>query len=132
MTSHTHVRKTASVDDVVKAFDSAIERWVASKMKTLVDTYGKEEAAEMAESLGDWLYHDITFDPTHLNRFVGFYVDDVKLGDALDEFLSGFVGDAAKVASFLRHVSTRVSSSSNPRVDLVARDLRAALALISA
>lgn len=123
-------KRLATVDDVINAFDQAIENWAQSKTKELAKTYGQEEASKMAESLADWIYKDIDLDPSHLQRFVNFYVNDVKLSDALDEFLEGFGNDASMVATSLHMISSRISASKSPQKELVVKDLKAILAML--
>ena len=122
--------RMASVDDVFRGFDSAIDRWVKSKARELEGKYGPEEAARMADTLADWVYQDIEVDPAHMDRFVKFYVDDVKLADALDEFLAGFDKDAAKVAAVLEKIASGIDASSRPASEPVMRDLEAVLGLL--
>lgn len=128
--SSTASSRLASVDDVFRAFDAAIDRWVDSKIDGLIEAYGPEEAADMAGILADWIYKDIELDQAHMDRFVKFYVDDVKLADALDEFLTGFALDASKVAFALSTVASGIDASTTPDPRAVTRDLGAILSLL--
>lgn len=122
--------RLASVDDVINVFDQAIEKWAQSKFKDLSDTYGPDEATKMTESLIDFVYSDIDLDPNHLQRFVDFYVNDVRLSDAFDEFLDGFSEDVAQVATSLKTIANSVQASEKPQKDKVVKDLKAIIAMI--
>lgn len=83
--------RTASGDDVFKAFDSAIESYLTKNRKAIEQEYRKvagkpvtdEQVDSLIQGLGDSIYGSISLDPAHVKRFVDFYVSDDKLQKAV-------------------------------------------------
>jgi hypothetical protein len=115
------MKRRASVDIVIRAFDDAIAAWVDQNIDSLVEGYGQEEVSKLVDELGDRIYHEIQVDPQHLKRFVGFYVTDSKMVDLADDILSGATRAASgksvtpsEISDVLRQIASVIDASDTP------------------
>ena len=118
-------KRQASVDQMVHGFDDAIGAWVDKNIDAIAETYGVEKV-ELLGDLGDRIYQEIELDPNHLKRFIGFYVNDNKMQELVDDVMSELPRAAsvspAEVSASLRAVAAFLSAGSAPsRSDVVSR-----------
>ena len=123
-------KRRASVDAMITGFDDAISAWVDANVDGLVETYGMEKVESLADNLGDHIYADIELDPSHLKRFIGFYVSDNKMQDLVEEIMSDVpraASSPSEVAWSLRNAADLISSSESPSSSHVVDHLKALL-----
>lgn len=127
-------KRRASVDAMVQGFDDAIAAWVDKNVDGLVETYGMEKVEGLVDNLGDHIYQDIELDPNHLNRFIGFYVNDKKMQDLVEEIMSEIPRAASvtpnQVSARLRGIAGSIAVADSPQADVVVAHLRELLAAL--
>lgn len=117
--------RTASGDDVFKAFDSAIEAYLTKNRKAIESEYRKaagkpvsdEQVDSLVQGLGDSIYGSIAPDPAHVKRFVDFYVSDDKLQKAVSSAIEAATSDAyspGKAASDISAIADALDRASRP------------------
>lgn len=120
-------KRRASVDAMVQGFDEAISNWVDKNLDSLVEEYGLDKVESLADDLGDRLYAKIQLDPSHLKRFIGFYVNDPKMQDLVDDVMADSVRGAsltpAQASALLRETADFIASSDSPSLAIVVRRL---------
>jgi hypothetical protein len=130
-------RRSASVDAMIQGFDDAISAWVDGSIDSLAETYGVDRI-QLLGDLGDRIYHEIELDPAHLKRFIGFYVNDNKMQDLVEEIMSEIPRAASRrramtpsyTASVLRRIASYIDKSEAPDSRAVRRELGRVLAAI--
>jgi len=126
------MNRTASGDDVFKAFDGAIESYLSSNRQAIEKEFRSSAGRPVQDSevdafiqgLGDVLYDAVKPDPAHVKRFVDFYCSPDKLQKAVTSAIGDAVAYApGRAASDLRAIADAVDRAERPS----ARKLAAAI-----
>ncbi len=124
-------RTTASGDDVFKAFDDAIETYLTKNRKAIEQEYRKvagkpvsdADVDSLVQGLGDSIYQSVALDPSHVKRFVDFYVSDDKLQKAVSSAIERATSTAYspdRAASDISAVADALDRASRPSASKLA------------
>jgi len=123
---------------MVQGFDDAISSWVDRNLNSLAETYGASRM-QLLGDLGDRIYHEIELDPAHLKRFIGFYINDHKMQDLVEEIMSEVPRAASRkgamtpdrTSAALRRIAAAIDQSDSPDPRKVCKERNRVLAAIN-
>lgn len=127
------MQRTASGDEVFKAFDQAIESYLTKNRQAIEKEYraaaGRAvqdgEVDSFIQGLGDSLYEAIAPDPAHMKRFVDFYASPDKLQRAVSDAIEqASQYSPGRAASDLRAIADALDAARRPSARKVTAALR--------
>lgn len=130
------MRRTATLDAVVEAFDEKISDFLQRNRPAIEKEYRAAAGREVSDDeidgflsgLADDIYSSIVPDESHLQRFADFYVGDDRLEKLVSEAVERGTGyQPAQVAAELKEIAELAVCSSSPVALMAARVMLKAL-----